>query len=135
MKSKIFAITLLFAISLLLFVFNIYADDNPSNSVKGTVICIDKDGKECDMSKESSPACCPKKCDNTLGLKTSDGKIFPFAADAKKRQSLKLNDYVGKNVEVSGYVCPISKSVHSTAVKLAVVEKKGCCSKAKKSTQ
>jgi len=113
------------------FTFALNAGDKSSKTVSGTVVCIDKESKEC-CGGEISASCCgesSKKCSgHKVGLKTTDGKVYPFAADAKFCEKT-LNESIGKTVEVSGYICPVSKTVHSTAVKLSESKKEGCCSK------
>jgi len=115
------------------FTFALNAGDKSSKAVNGTVVCIDKGGKEC-CADESSASCCSessKKCtEHKLGLKTSDGKVYPFAADAKFCEKT-LNESIGKTVEVSGYICPVSKTVHSTSVKLIELKNEGSCSQSK----
>ena len=107
--------------------------DNSSKSINGTVVCVDKEGKECPNSPSCSHDCCDKcdkPCNKKYGLKTSDGKIYPFAAKSKDNKALNLKDYLGKEVKVNGYICPVSKTVQCYSLKAEdskEVEPVGCC--------
>ena len=132
MNYKKLALLSFVVLSLVIFfTFALNAGDKSSKTVSGTVVCIDKDGKEC-CGAESSALCCSEsreKCTNhEFGLKTSDGNVYPFAANAKFCEKT-LNENIGKTVDVSGYICPVSKTVHSAAIKLNESKKEDCCSK------
>ncbi len=132
--KKLALISFLVLSLVVFFTFALNAEDKSSKTVSGTVVCIDKAGKECSHDMSSASGCGEKCTDHKFGLKTSDGKVYPFAADAKFCEET-VNKCIGKTVEVSGYICPVSKTVHSTAVKLVESKKEGCCSKSKESAK
>ncbi len=143
------------AVCLVLFLFSIsFAGDDASKTITGSVVCLDKAVEECshastagcpDKDKkcceepESASACCgdcpDEKANVKFGLKTSDGKVYPFAENVKAKSTINLSKYVGKNVEISGMICPVSKTVHYSDLKVcdSKAANKGCSSKSKTS--
>lgn len=139
MNLKNLAVTLVFALFLVFFLASTsITEDDPSKSLKGTVVCIDKEGKECCDTPECCPTCCDKSdkpCN--YSLKISSGKVYPFAVKSKSDKVVNFKDYAGKQVEVSGYVCPVSKSVQYSDVKLQcskTAKTEDCCSKSQTTT-
>ena len=119
MSSKNLIVSLFLTLFLFLFFVStsITADDS-SEPLKGTVVLINEEGKECsgDCASTHSEKSEGESCIHKYALKTSDGKIHLFNEEAKKAST--LENYVGKNVEVSGYICPVSKKVNFTDLKL-----------------
>lgn len=111
--------------------------DKTSKSLKGEVVALDKDGKEC---MHAVSGCCPghqvETCDHKYGLKTSGGKLHLFAEKSKDNKVLDFEKFSGKKVAVNGYICPVSKHVMYSDVNLMSSKsekKEGCCPKSKTS--
>ena len=112
--------------------------DKSSKSLKGEVVAVGKDGKEC---VHTVSGCCAgdkaETCNHKYGLKTSSGKINLFADKSEDNKVLNLEKFSGKKVTVSGYICPDSKQVMYSEVNLqpSELEKKGSsCPKSKTSS-
>ncbi len=101
--------------------------------------CPDKDKKCCEEPESASACCgdCPdEKANVKFGLKTSDGKVYPFAENVKAKSTINLSKYVGKNVEISWMFFPVSKTIHYSDLKVcdSKAANKECSSKSKTSS-